>query len=189
MSGNFKREDLRVIKTRNACSGALLSLLRQRNFNKITVYDICNEALVSRAAFYMHFNDKYALVSHWLTEEKVRLADATAGGGKPTEVAVSGFIAAHKDALTNLIREADRELLVILSGFFSMLPQMPEQPADADGYSAMYYFCSGGMMALFKWLADNRFPEGYEAVVSFAYGMTQVVLNAYGGERGTINAV
>jgi len=46
---------------------AVLKLLNRRNFEKITVNDICEEALVSRATFYAHFNDKYDLFKYWNT--------------------------------------------------------------------------------------------------------------------------
>ncbi|MDR1061036.1 MAG: TetR/AcrR family transcriptional regulator, partial [Clostridiales bacterium] len=55
VSKNCKKEDLRIVKTQKAITDAMSSLLERRAFGKITVYDICNEAMVSRAAFYFHF--------------------------------------------------------------------------------------------------------------------------------------
>ena len=50
-----------------ACSGnSLLTLLKGNPFNKITVNDVCTEALVSRSAFYANFKDKYDLLSFCL---------------------------------------------------------------------------------------------------------------------------
>lgn len=55
------KEDIRITKTHRALAGALLTLLEKTPFPKITVNDICKEALVSRSTFYLHFEDKYEL--------------------------------------------------------------------------------------------------------------------------------
>ncbi|SHH48599.1 transcriptional regulator, TetR family [Anaerosphaera aminiphila DSM 21120] len=54
--------DLRVQKTKRALATSMFTLLEKNSFGKITVNDICTEAMVSRSAFYDHFNDKYDLV-------------------------------------------------------------------------------------------------------------------------------
>lgn len=58
-----EKMDLRVAKTKKALALALFTLLEKRSFSKITVNDICQEAMISRTAFYSHFEDKYALLS------------------------------------------------------------------------------------------------------------------------------
>lgn len=57
-----KKQDLRIKKTQRALALSLLTLLEQTSFQKITVNDLCTEAMVSRSAFYSHFEDKYALL-------------------------------------------------------------------------------------------------------------------------------
>lgn len=61
--------DARVSRTRRALFDAVNSLLEEREFDSITVKQICQRASVSKAAFYQHFDDKYALVIAWLTAE------------------------------------------------------------------------------------------------------------------------
>lgn len=55
-------EDLRIIKNRRGIEGAMLLLLQEKDFSKITIQDICREALVSRSTFYAHYLDKYDLL-------------------------------------------------------------------------------------------------------------------------------
>lgn len=57
-----KKQDLRITKTRRALATAMLSLLEKTPFSKITVNDLCTEAMVSRSTFYVHFQDKYDLL-------------------------------------------------------------------------------------------------------------------------------
>ncbi len=49
--------------TERALSESLKELLRERNFDDVTVTDICERAGVSRRSFYRHFLDKYDLMN------------------------------------------------------------------------------------------------------------------------------
>lgn len=55
------KQDLRVIKTRNNIKSSFIQLLREKDFNEITVQDILNKALINRKTFYNHYQDKYDL--------------------------------------------------------------------------------------------------------------------------------
>ena len=54
-------EDKRVIKTKNHLKATLLKMLEEKNFDKITVKDLCEKSQTSRITFYTHFDDKYEL--------------------------------------------------------------------------------------------------------------------------------
>ena len=55
----MKSKDLRVEKTEKALLDALFETLRTKEFNQITVQDLCDKALVRRSTFYRRFDDKY----------------------------------------------------------------------------------------------------------------------------------
>ena len=55
-------QDLRVLKTRKNLKSTLRQLLTVKPFEKITVKEICEEALTSRITFYNYYSDKYALL-------------------------------------------------------------------------------------------------------------------------------
>ena len=52
------KEDLRVVRTRKLLCKALFELLEEVPFDKISVTDICDKAMVHRATFYNHFESK-----------------------------------------------------------------------------------------------------------------------------------
>lgn len=54
--------DLRVRRTQKLLREALIALVEERGFDAITVGEIAKRAMVSRAAFYRHYQDKYDLV-------------------------------------------------------------------------------------------------------------------------------
>ena len=53
-----KRKDRRVERTQQLIRGALLSLIRERGFETLTVQEIIDRANVGRATFYAHFENK-----------------------------------------------------------------------------------------------------------------------------------
>lgn len=63
-----KKEDLRVKRTRKLLYQALFSLMDRHSFKSISVKEICEEAMVHRATFYTHFNDKYDLLTYSLNQ-------------------------------------------------------------------------------------------------------------------------
>jgi len=56
------RPDRRIQKTRKLLHDALASLVRERNYDSITVRDILDRANVGRSTFYTHFRDKEELL-------------------------------------------------------------------------------------------------------------------------------
>src|SRR5258706_15753921 len=54
--------DLRVRRTQKLLREALLALIEERSFDAITVGEIASRAMVSRAAFYRYYQDKYDMV-------------------------------------------------------------------------------------------------------------------------------
>ncbi len=63
-----KNLDLRVQKTYSCLMNAMLTLLKEKDFEEITVNELCDRALVGRGTFYKHFADKYDFFSFILSE-------------------------------------------------------------------------------------------------------------------------
>jgi AcrR family transcriptional regulator len=61
-------DDLRVRRTRKLIREALIALIEERSFDAITVGEIAKRAMVSRAAFYRYYHDKYDLVEQIFEE-------------------------------------------------------------------------------------------------------------------------
>ena len=54
-------------------SNTLLDMMEEESIEKISVIDLCNRAMVNRATFYAHFEDKYHLLTFALEELKDEL--------------------------------------------------------------------------------------------------------------------
>src|SRR5512133_2740429 len=68
--------NLRVRRTQKLLREALIEVIEERGFYALTVGEITERAMVSRAAFYRNYQDKYALVEQILTEVMQTMFDA-----------------------------------------------------------------------------------------------------------------
>lgn len=77
MNSAKEQEDLRVRRTRKLLWDALMALLVERDFEKISVKDICGQAMVHRTTFYKHYEDKHDLLLRGMKEMHNSLAGGT----------------------------------------------------------------------------------------------------------------
>ena len=69
-----KKDDLRVIKPRKLIYQTLLDLMKEKTFEEIKVSDICSKAMINRSTFYAHYEDKYELLTDFLSNLKEEFA-------------------------------------------------------------------------------------------------------------------
>jgi len=74
-----KKNDLRIIKTKKVLFNSLLSLMKEKNFEKIKISDICDEALINRSTFYAHYEDKYDLLIALFEDQRLSLLEELEG--------------------------------------------------------------------------------------------------------------
>jgi len=159
---NNNKQDLRIIKTRKAITDAMSKLLETQNFKHITVSDLCEEALVSRATFYVHFEDKYALLQYWLTELKLKviIKDNTY---KQLEASINNLVQNNKNVIKNLVYEANSEVLDVLHeyiiSFLDISSKKNEQGIVSPKHVVLSSFFAGGMINYILWQVKNKFPS------------------------------
>ena len=79
----MKRTDIRYLRTEKMIFDALTDLLSEKPYDKITVQDIADRAMINRATFYAHYADKdelyHFIITHILEElsEMIDKAQAT----------------------------------------------------------------------------------------------------------------
>lgn len=85
--------NLRVRRTQKLLREALIELIEERGFEALTVGEITERAMVSRAAFYRNYQDKYDLVEQIFEEAMRALLAAVGELGQehPAEVWVTFF--------------------------------------------------------------------------------------------------
>ncbi len=67
--------DLRIRRTHKFLQEAMIELINERGFDAITVGDIAERAMINRATFYRHYQDKYDLVAKIFEETTSELVE------------------------------------------------------------------------------------------------------------------
>ena len=98
--------DLRVRRTQKALQDALITLIEERGFDAITVGDIAERAMVNRATFYRHYQDKYDVVEKIFEDAMNTLVREL---GPPGEVLNSTGAEQPAEALVHLFEHVARQ--------------------------------------------------------------------------------
>ncbi|SFB29214.1 transcriptional regulator, TetR family [Lentibacillus halodurans] len=59
------KKDLRIIKTQESLRHALLSLLKSKPLEAITVAELCRAANINRGTFYLHYKNVHEVFKHY----------------------------------------------------------------------------------------------------------------------------
>jgi AcrR family transcriptional regulator len=131
------REDRRVRRTRRLLREALLALVAEKGYDRVTVQDVLDRADLGRATFYAHFRDKDDLLLSGFDELREALRAAMAlyergeheppGEGLETTRALFEHAASHRTLYRGLagsragalvLRQARAELVALTRGHF-----------------------------------------------------------------------
>jgi len=178
------QQDIRVTKTHKALVETMMNLLEKKTFQKITVNDICQGAMVSRSTFYLHFEDKYQLLLFCLQTERELLRD-TMKGKNPRELVHSALVTVkeHEKAYHNLfMANIDLELLRMFqthfyTAFAGILAENETQGAELPGpipMLAVYY--ANGLSGLMMWWLENDFHYSVEEMTVCIYNLLSEIM-------------
>ena len=86
-------KNLRLRRTQKLLREALIELIEERGFEALTIGELTSRAMVSRAAFYRNYQDKYDLVEQIFEEAMSALLKAVGDLGQehPAEIWVKFF--------------------------------------------------------------------------------------------------
>jgi AcrR family transcriptional regulator len=123
--------DRRVTRTRNALGEALVSLIRRKPYEAITVEDILQEADVGRSTFYAHFKSKDDLLERGLERLRTQLADP--GTGTDPCRALFDHVAVYRDI--QLALEGGRGGVIVESALSGVLDHTLRKSLRSHGSS------------------------------------------------------
>lgn len=171
---SYKESDLRVQKTYKALTDTLFAILNRRNFNSVTVNDLCLEARVSRATFYSHFRDKYDLLKYILGGIKVDIVKDVYSYDD-LERDINHFVYTNKKLVTNILKEANSETLALMRGFMSSIVELMLKRNTSDEtnvhHIVLFNFLIGGFLNMLTWIVENNFPPEVPMMNAYLYKM------------------
>jgi AcrR family transcriptional regulator len=141
--------DPRVKRTRKLMVDAFFSLMAEKSFHAISVQDIAERATVNRATFYLHFEDKYALMD-WVVRDLFHKALTERLGAAPRfsldhlrllVVTVCEFLGqfqghcapGDRSVEPQVEMKVQEELATFLLGWLQQAPLAPGQADGPDG--------------------------------------------------------
>jgi AcrR family transcriptional regulator len=93
--------NVRVRRTRALLRQSLVELIEERGFDRITVGDLTSRAMVSRAAFYRNYRDKYHLVEQVFDDAMAEMTGDRQADTRSPAQRYADFLA-HVDAYHRL---------------------------------------------------------------------------------------
>lgn len=192
--------DRRVARTRRRLREALVALMMERSYEKITVQQIIDRADVGRATFYNHYQDKDDLLLRGVARI---VGDGTApdghpppgrGGGRPETLHTAGMFRhsyKNRDLHHVMFRRSqhnpilERVRAVLYDNVAAQLQQLAGPEAlPSVPLPIMAQFISGGLLALIHWWHDQEFPYPPEVMDAFFQQMAMPGLLALLEESG-----
>jgi AcrR family transcriptional regulator len=164
--------DRRVRRTRRLLRQALLELVGEKGYDRVTVQDVLDRADLGRATFYAHFRDKDDLLLSGFDELLAALRSAMAlyevgaheapGQGLETTRVLFDHVAAHRAVYRGLLnsragalvlRQARAELVTLTRGHFErVVAHRGARPTVALEVLAEHTV--GAMLGVLTWWLD-----------------------------------
>jgi len=177
--------DRRVQRTRQALRNALVTLMLEKSYEKITIQEIIDRANVGRATFYNHYQDKDDLllrgiagIAYRQEEESFLESHSQAAETQPPDTMQTVGMFKHSQQNKRLHqvmfkRSRENPILEKVTNFLhanveKQLGQLREADHDPPvPVPVLAQFITGGLLALIRWWHDNDFPYTPEEMDAF----------------------
>jgi AcrR family transcriptional regulator len=200
-------EDLRVRRTRKLLQKALLEAASEKGFAQVTVRDITERAMVNRATFYRHYEDKYDLLAHYMKELSGYI-DSEGGEASPGDQSLPSLetpppglakllrhIQTHADFYRVMLsKQGDPAFCAqsfrdyIEQGYRRLLSSQADPP-DPRGLPinlTVNYLLSAGIGAIVWWL-ENEQPYSPEQMAVWLYQLSKACIGvSLGSDKESI---
>jgi AcrR family transcriptional regulator len=176
-------EDRRPLKTRKALRTTLVSLMREKNYEAISVQDILDRADIGRSTFYTHYRDKNELLIDGLEGLREFLQEAqksAASESRHSYEKVIGFSLAmfehahgHKDVFLSLVN--GQGWTIVSKNLEEIIVQLMKKEArslynktSASGipFDLFIDFLGATFIAVITWWAQYKHPLGPKEINS-----------------------
>lgn len=179
-----EKTDRRVQRTRKLLFDALIALILEKGYEKITVQDILNQANVGRSTFYAHFQDKEDLLfngfQNTLADLREMLPSPTPGPAELHEAGqeLSLYLFRHAAAQRQIFRAmmgkqggeiVQRYALKYLSIYVREIMQgfIPKGETPSVPLDILVHFMVSSFLSLLTWWLDADLPYSAEEMNRF----------------------
>ncbi len=158
-------ENQRIRLSKTMLKNALIELLKTKNIEKISIYELCGQAQINRTTFYKYYGSQYDLLAD-IENDVFNELETHLLAGESTELEklkyVLEFLNADREKwkiLINTVADQDfTEKLFSLPTIRALIRNnAPAQcTARQEEYIRLFY-CQGGYAIIRKWLNEERY--------------------------------
>lgn len=176
---------MKMNRTVRDFQNAMVSLLGKVPFSKMTVDQICKEALLHRSSFYRYFRDKYDLLEQTLEIRLGQMIDEQ-GSEQAIVSTLIHYVNSHKEVFYNLAGTEDHTGLH--GEFLRILSEILLKRRDSDSHDAILealrhseepeilaYVISGGIIGTFYWWREHNYDVSEQEMIDFALGLMKTI--------------
>lgn len=174
----MSQKDMRVRRSHKLIREAFLILLTEKDFESITVQDIADRAMVNRATFYRHYQDKYDLVIriandmlYTLIEQMepppVDVETFTLGQPPVAWIQLFAYLQEHALLYRLLLSQGGTHQQQLNKHFYKLIDKQIEQRLQIMWESSqqpripfevIVGYCSSAFLGVLIWWLDNDTP-------------------------------
>lgn len=99
MNKKTRKTDRRTIYTKNVIKDALLKLMEKKQFDQITIAALCRQAEITRATFYIHY-DNLTVVLNELLEDALQTTEHESSNLNSNMLKMLDFITSQRNLTT-----------------------------------------------------------------------------------------
>jgi AcrR family transcriptional regulator len=195
-------EDLRVRRTRKLLQNALIELTIEKGFSAVTVRDLAERAMVNRATFYRHYQDKYDLLDRYMDDLYAMLdtADQPAAQADIPEKPPAGLVRmlehvqAHADFYRVMLgKKGDPGFAQRIRGYIekrmraSLSGIVPHDQLKTPSFDLCLKYISSAGLGAIEWWLENDMPYTPEQMATLAVQLSMAdvrfFLSALTGHR------
>ena len=177
--------DRRIQRTYQQLTNALPRLLLQKDWDQITVQELCDEAVIRRTTFYQHFQDKHDFM-RWRMQERLKEFSAYIDGVVPPQdpdehflllsMRVLDYMNQHQPFEKVAMETGDRGLRMLESFLrrctdkvVVCLNERGDVKQEDGNYTIpiVSEFWVGGLLAVMRWWYANGKPCTQEELIQY----------------------
>lgn len=164
----FKHTNKTAVRSQHMIADALLSLMKRKQFQQITVTEICEEAAIGRKTFYRNYELKEDVIDFMLDKLCTEFEQEIIGKVPEEQLYIYfSFSQRHIDFFKTMYLNG---LLPTLQGKFSKylpdtMPIWSNDPVEQEYHSR---FVIAGIQSIMQVWVERGFQENIEKVVKLA---------------------
>ena len=159
----MKAEYRNKIRSKKMIKEAFFGLLKEKDYNKITVTDIVNKADLNRSTFYAHYLDVRAITEEFENEVIEKMMDLLKkfefknffNNPTPLLLEVSRFLESHENEYRTLLKINDAETFLkklrdIFAEYMKSDSDIPNYLNDSKMINLRISYFSGGIINMYQ---------------------------------------